>query len=160
MAYQFIFFYQIGRFSSIFHLYGLMIFIQQKISFSADQPIIKIRKLDFSITKTRRDQFKAAVFNQERLLYCTQSLYCLTRLPFVFQLRDVYNDCTYVAIRRFIQYPKHLFHYKRTTWLVCLPICMLAQGPLKKWTEHSQDLHLLKIHSRGGSYYTLGLDGG
>ena len=25
------------------------------------------------------------------------------------------------------------------------------QGPLKKWTEHSQDLHL---HSRGGSYYT------
>ena len=23
------------------------------------------------------------------------------------------------------------------------------QGPLKKWTEHSQELHLLKIHSRG-----------
>ena len=23
------------------------------------------------------------------------------------------------------------------------------QGPLKKWTEHSQKLHLLKIHSRG-----------
>ena len=34
------------------------------------------------------------------------------------------------------------------------------QGPLKKWTEHSQELHLLKIHSRGGSYYTPGLDGG
>jgi hypothetical protein len=25
----------------------------------------------------------------------------------------------------------------------------VAQGPLKKWTEHSQELHLLKIHSRG-----------
>ena len=23
------------------------------------------------------------------------------------------------------------------------------QGPLNKWTEHSQDFHLLKIHSRG-----------
>ena len=34
------------------------------------------------------------------------------------------------------------------------------QGPLKKWTEHSQELHLLKIHGRGGSYYTPGLDWG
>ena len=25
----------------------------------------------------------------------------------------------------------------------------LDQGPLKKWTEHSQELHLLKIYSRG-----------
>ena len=25
----------------------------------------------------------------------------------------------------------------------------IIQGPLKKWTEHSQELHLLKIHSRG-----------
>ena len=25
----------------------------------------------------------------------------------------------------------------------------LIQGPLKKWTEHSQELYLLKIHSRG-----------
>ena len=25
----------------------------------------------------------------------------------------------------------------------------ITQGPLKKWTEHSQELHLLKIHSRG-----------
>ena len=24
-----------------------------------------------------------------------------------------------------------------------------AQGPLKKWTEQSKELHLLKIHSRG-----------
>ena len=24
------------------------------------------------------------------------------------------------------------------------------QGPLKKWTEHSQELHLLKIHRGGG----------
>ena len=24
----------------------------------------------------------------------------------------------------------------------------LNQGPLKIWTEHSQELHLLKIHSR------------
>ena len=31
-----------------------------------------------------------------------------------------------------------------------------SQGPLKKWMEHSQELHL----SRGGSYYTQGLDGG
>ena len=23
----------------------------------------------------------------------------------------------------------------------------ITQGPLKKWTEHSQDLHLLKIHT-------------
>ena len=36
----------------------------------------------------------------------------------------------------------------------------LIQGPLKKWTEHSQELYLLKIHSKGGSYYTPGLDGG
>jgi hypothetical protein len=27
-----------------------------------------------------------------------------------------------------------------------------GQGPLKKWTEHSQELHLLKMHSRGGFY--------
>ena len=27
--------------------------------------------------------------------------------------------------------------------------CGLGQGPLKKWTEHSQELHLFKIHSRG-----------
>ena len=26
----------------------------------------------------------------------------------------------------------------------------LMQGPLKKWTEHSHELHLLKIHSKGG----------
>ena len=26
---------------------------------------------------------------------------------------------------------------------------MVSQGPLKKWTEHSQELHLLKIYSRG-----------
>ena len=39
--------------------------------------------------------------------------------------------------------------------------CSLAQGPLKKWTEHSQELHLLKLHKgEGGSYYTPGLDGG
>ena len=25
----------------------------------------------------------------------------------------------------------------------------ISQGPLKKWTEHSQELHLLKIHCRG-----------
>ena len=25
----------------------------------------------------------------------------------------------------------------------------LGQGPLKKWTEHSHELHFLKIHSRG-----------
>ena len=25
------------------------------------------------------------------------------------------------------------------------------QEPLKKWTEHSQELHLLKIHSSGAS---------
>ena len=25
----------------------------------------------------------------------------------------------------------------------------LIQGPLKKWTEHSQELYLLKIHSMG-----------
>ena len=37
---------------------------------------------------------------------------------------------------------------------------VIGQGPLKKWTEHSQELHLLKIHSRGGSYNTPGLDGG
>ena len=31
------------------------------------------------------------------------------------------------------------------------------QEPLKKWTEHSQELHhYLKIHIRGDSYYTLG----
>ena len=28
-------------------------------------------------------------------------------------------------------------------------LCGIHQGPLKKWTEHSQELHLLKIHSRG-----------
>ena len=26
---------------------------------------------------------------------------------------------------------------------------VIGQGPLKKWTEHFQELHLLKIHSRG-----------
>ena len=31
----------------------------------------KKRKLDISITKPSRDQFEAAFFNQERLLYCT-----------------------------------------------------------------------------------------
>ena len=25
----------------------------------------------------------------------------------------------------------------------------VSHGPLKKWTEHSQELHLLKLHSRG-----------
>ena len=39
-------------------------------------------------------------------------------------------------------------------------LCSLCQGPLKKWTKNSQELHLLKIHIRGGSYYTPGLDGG
>ena len=36
----------------------------------------------------------------------------------------------------------------------------LVQGPLKKWTEHSLELYLLKIHNRLGSYYTTGLDEG
>ena len=34
----------------------------------------------------------------------------------------------------------------------------LIQGPLKIWTEHSQELCLLKIHSRGSPI--TGLDGG
>jgi len=47
-------------------------------------------------------------------------------------------------------------------WLleICIEYVDLTQGPLKKWTEHSQELYLLKIHSRGGSYYTPWLDGG
>ena len=45
------------------HLHGLVIF-----SWSADHPKWK---LDFSITKPCRYQFKSAVFNQDRLLYCT-----------------------------------------------------------------------------------------
>ena len=28
----------------------------------------------------------------------------------------------------------------------------ITLGPLKKWTEHSQELHLLKIHSSGKNY--------
>ena len=28
----------------------------------------------------------------------------------------------------------------------------ITLGPLKKWTEHSQELHLLKIHSRGAGW--------
>ena len=36
-----------------------------------DQLIIQKRKLDFSITKSCRYLFEAAVFKQERLLYCT-----------------------------------------------------------------------------------------
>ena len=35
----------------------------------------------------------------------------------------------------------------------------LKKGPLKKWTEHSLDLHLLKIHSRGASITPLGWSG-
>ena len=27
-----------------------------------------------------------------------------------------------------------------------LNLALFIQGPLKKWTEHSQELHLLKIH--------------
>jgi len=33
------------------------------------------------------------------------------------------------------------------------------QGPLKKWTEHSQELHLLKIHSRGAPITPRGWKG-
>jgi len=44
---------------------------QQKIALSADQLIIQKQKLDFSITKPNKDQFEAAVFNQDQLLYCT-----------------------------------------------------------------------------------------
>ena len=33
--------------------------------------------------------------------------------------------------------------------LVCPQLGRADQGPLKKWTEHSQELHLMKIHSRG-----------
>ena len=32
---------------------------------------------------------------------------------------------------------------------ICRNHIDLTQGPLKKWTEHSLELHLLKIHSRG-----------
>ena len=45
--------------------------------FSADQLIVQKRKLDFSITNQCRYQFEAAVFNQERILYSTLSLYRL-----------------------------------------------------------------------------------
>ena len=33
-------------------------------------------------------------------------------------------------------------------------ICQPNQGPLKNWKEHSQELHLLKIHSRGAPITT------
>ena len=33
---------------------------------------------------------------------------------------------------------------------------LLMQGPLKKWTEHSLELYLLKIHSRGAPITPLG----
>ena len=29
-----------------------------------------------------------------------------------------------------------------------ISFCAIIQGPLKKWTEHAQELHLLKIHSK------------
>ena len=45
--------------------------------FTANQLIIHKRISHFSISKSCRYQFKAAVFNQERLLYFTQSLYRL-----------------------------------------------------------------------------------
>ena len=41
-----------------------------------------------------------------------------------------------------------------------LPNSVFRQGSLKKWTGHSQELYLLKIHSRGGFFYNPRLDGG
>ena len=77
IAYQFMTFYQIGLFSFICLLHGLVIFRKQNIAFSADQLILQKRKLYFSIAKPCRFEFEAMVFNQEQLLYCTQSLYPL-----------------------------------------------------------------------------------
>ena len=37
-----------------------------------------------------------------------------------------------------------------------LPNSVFRQGPLKKWTEHSQELNLLKIHSRGAPITSRG----
>ena len=34
---------------------------------------------------------------------------------------------------------------------------ILVQGPLKNWKEHSHELHLLKIHSRGAPITPRGL---
>jgi hypothetical protein len=44
-------------------------------SWSAEYPKMEF---DFFITKPSRDQFEAQVFNQEKLLYCTYSIYRLT----------------------------------------------------------------------------------
>ena len=54
--------YKIAWISSIFHLYGLVIFRYSKLVFSADEMIIQNGKLDLSITKSC--QFEATVFNQ------------------------------------------------------------------------------------------------
>ena len=59
-----------------------------------------------------------------------------------------------------IVYVKGEIGSKQASLAVTTLCCVVNQGHLKKWTEHSQELHLLKIHSRRGSYYTPGLDGG
>ena len=58
--------------------------------------------------------------------------------------RHIKLNISYNVFKSFLKEISSCELFARSDWV-------LNQGPLKKWTKHSQELHLLKIHSRGGA---------
>jgi hypothetical protein len=87
-----------------------------------DQLIIQKRKLDFTIPKPCRKQFEAAVFNQERLLYCTYSLYGLSN--------NVADEmCPSLALGHSAQEPCFLKCIKNLVSFRNSGVCIAVSGP-------------------------------
>ena len=118
------------------------------LSMSLDLFIIKKWKLYFKITKPCKDQFVTAVFNQEQLLYCTQSLYHLTkRNQAILQRRpkrvvDEYKcrecDCNFSAYEDFVSHLRQVHNDHRFVCHICAKIFKLRGSLL---------VHLRVVHN-------------
>ena len=67
------------------------------------------------------------------------------------QSRLVFFQLIFLKTIYFVNVPENSKKGQKKDW----PKSQLIEGPLKKWWEQSQELHLLKIHSRGRAPITL-----
>ena len=84
------------------------------------------------------------VFKTQVCWFRPKILLCRTHYLWIFTT-ELISENNYSIFNLIIQYSFDKYGFKNR-----LGPSAISQGPLKKWTEseHSQELHLLKIHSR------------
>ena len=83
------------------------------------------------------------VFKTQVCWFRPKILLCRTHYLWIFTT-ELISENNYSIFNLIIQYSFDKYGFKNR-----LGPSAISQRPLKKWTEHSQELHLLKINSRG-----------